>query len=59
MNDEEFGSTEFLKLKDRRGDEIIQRFCKIGSPKELGPPLLNLQKFEKPEKSTFESKKMH
>ena len=38
MNDKEFGSIELLKLKDRRGDQIIQLFCIIGSPQKLGPP---------------------
>ena len=32
MNDEGFGSIELLRLKDRRGDQIVQTFCKIGSP---------------------------
>ena len=40
MNDEEFGSKKLLKLKYRRGDQIIQTFCKIGSPQKLGPPSL-------------------
>ena len=40
MNDKEFGSIELLKLKYRRGDQIIQRFCKIGSPQKLCPLLL-------------------
>ena len=40
MNDEEFGSRKLLKLKYRRGDQIIQTFCKIGSPQKLGPPSL-------------------
>ena len=40
MNDEEFGSIELLRLKYRRGDQIIQTFCKIGSPQKLGPPSL-------------------
>ena len=51
MNDDEFGSTKLLKLKYRRGDQIIQTFCKIGSPQKLGPPLFNLQKFQISEKS--------
>ena len=37
MNDEEFGSIELLRLKYRRGDQIIQTFCKIGSRQKLGP----------------------
>ena len=40
MNDKEFGSRKLLKLKYRRGDQIIQTFCKIGSPQKLGPPSL-------------------
>ena len=40
MNDDEFGSIKLLKLKYRRGDEITQTFCKIGSPEKLGPPSL-------------------
>ena len=38
MNDEELGSIELLRLKCRRGDQIIQTFCKIGTPEKLGPP---------------------
>ena len=40
MNDEEFGSIELLRLKYRRGDQIIQRFCKIGFLQKLDPPSL-------------------
>ena len=40
MNDEEIGYLELLKLKYRRGDQIIQSFCKIGSPKKLDPTSL-------------------
>ena len=40
MTDEEFESIELLRLKYRRGDEIIQTFCKIGSPQKYGPPSL-------------------
>ena len=32
MNDIEFGSVKLLKLKYRRGDQIIQLFCGIGFP---------------------------
>ena len=59
LDDEEFGSLKFLKLKYRRGDQIIQPFCRIGSPLEIRSPLFNLRKFEKTEKSTPESCKMH
>ena len=58
-DDEEFGSLQFLKLKYRRGDQIIQPFCRIGSPQEIRSPLFNLRKFEKTEKSTAESCRMH
>ena len=40
MNDEEFESIEFLRLKYTRADQIIQTFCEIGSPKKLVPPSL-------------------
>ena len=35
MNDEKFGFIKLLKLKYRRGDEVIQTFYKIGSPQKL------------------------
>ena len=54
MNDKEFGSFNFLKLKHRRGDQIIQPFCRIGCPLEIRSPLLNLSKSSKHEKSTAE-----
>ena len=38
MNDEEFGSIKFLKLKYRRVDQIIETFWRIGSPQKLGAP---------------------
>ena len=47
LNDEEFGSLKFLKLKYRSGDQIIQPFCRIGSPKKLGPPSLIWENFKK------------
>ena len=40
MNEEEFGSLKLLKLRYRRGDEIIQPFCGIDSSKKFGPPYL-------------------
>ena len=45
MNDEEFGSRKLLKLKYRRRDQIVQTFCKIGSPQKLVPPCLIWGKF--------------
>ena len=59
MNDEEFDSVKFLELKYRRGDQIIQPFCRIGSPQEIRSPLFNLMSFQKAEKSTAESYRMH
>ena len=32
LNDEEFESFKFLKLKYRRGDQIIPPFCRTASP---------------------------
>ena len=46
MNDEEFGSIKFLKLKYRRVDQIIQTLCRIGSPQKLGPPSLICRNFK-------------
>ena len=46
MNDGEFGSIELLRLKYRRGDQIIQTFCEIGSPQKLGPPSLICRNFK-------------
>ena len=59
MNGKEFGSFKLLKLKCRRGDQIIQLFYRIGSPQEIRSPLFNLGKFQKPQKSTAESYRMH
>ena len=50
MNDEEIMAIKFLKLKYRRGDQIIQTFCEIGSTQKLGPPSLisrNLKNLQK------------
>ena len=44
-NDEEFGSLKLSKLKCRRGNQIIQPFCRIGSPHEIRFSLFNLGKF--------------
>ena len=46
MNDDGFGSIKLLKLKYRRGDEIIQTFCKTGSTQKLGPPSLICRHFK-------------
>ena len=59
MNDVKFGSFKFMELKYRRGDQIIQPFCRIGSPQEIRFPLSNLRKFQETEKSTGESCSTH
>ena len=59
MNDDEFGFLKLLKLKYRRVDQIIQLFCRIGSPEEIRCPLFNLVSFQKAEKSTTASSSMH
>ena len=46
VNDNEFGFTKLLKSKYRRGDQIIQTFCKIGSPQKLAPPSLICRNFK-------------
>ena len=59
MNYKEFGSLKLLKLKDKRGDQIIQLFCRIGSPQNSGPTLFNFWKFKNSEESTPESGRIH
>ena len=59
MNDNEFGCFKFLKFKYRRGDQIIQLFCRIGSPQEIRSPIFNLRKFQNLHKKTSESGRMH
>ena len=59
VNDKQFGSFKLLKLKYRRGEQIIQPFCRIVSPKIKDPTLLNLWKFQNSENSTPESYIMH
>ena len=46
MNDEEIDYLKLLKLKYRRWDQIIQTFCKIGSPQNLGAPFLISRNFK-------------
>ena len=55
MNDEEFRSFNFLKLKYRRGDKINQPFCRIGSLSTNQVFLFNFKKFSKHEKNFAES----
>ena len=56
-NDGEVGS--FLKVEIQKVDQIIQSFCRIGSPKKLRPSLFDLRKFYKSEKRTSESFKIY
>ena len=46
MNDKKFGSIKILKLKYRKGDQIIQTFGKIGSTQKLGPPSIICRNFK-------------
>ena len=46
INDDKFGSTKLLNFKYSRGDQIIQAFCKIGSPQKLGPPSFTCRNFK-------------
>ena len=46
MNDGELRSIELLRLKYRREEQIIQTFCKIGSPQKLGPLSLVSRNFK-------------
>ena len=58
-NAEEVWSFKCLILKYRRGDQIIQPFCTVGSPQEIRSPLFNLRKFSNTDKSTAELCRMH
>ena len=47
MYEEQLESLEYLKLKHRRKNQIIQTFCRIGSPPEIrGPPSLIRKNFK-------------
>ena len=59
MNGREFWSFKFLKLKYRMGKQIIQPFCRIGSPQEIRSPLLNLNKFQKIDNISVASSRTH
>ena len=59
MNEQELGSLKFLKLKYRKGDQIIQPFSRIGSLQEFRSPVLSLSKYWKIEKTTAGSCKIH
>ena len=59
MNDEKFASFRLLKLKYRRGNQIILPFCSTVSPKEMRSPFFNLRKFQNLDKRTAESCRMH
>ena len=43
MNDQQSGSFNFLKLKYRRWDQIIQTFRRIGSPQQIRFPSLEFE----------------
>ena len=58
MIDRKVGSFKCLILKHRRGDQILQPFCRIGFPQEIGSTLFNLRKFSKTDKIFVESCRM-
>ena len=45
----------FKKEIQKRVDQIIWSFCRIGFPQEIRPRLFNLRKFSKTERNTTES----
>ena len=53
VNDDEFRPVKLLKLIYRKGDQIIQTFCKIDPPPEIRSPLFYLYKFQDSEKKYF------
>ena len=55
MNNKEFKFFNFLYLKYRNENQIIQYFCRIGSPQEIRTPHVNFKKGSKSEKSIVES----
>ena len=59
INDEKFGSFKCLIWKYRRGDQIIQPFCRIGSFQEIRSSLFSSRKLSKTDKSTAESCILH
>ena len=59
INDEKFGLFKCLILKKRMGEQIIQPFCRIGSPQQIRATDFNLSKFSKTDKSTCKSCRMH
>ena len=46
MNDEKFGSRKLLKLKYKKGEQIIQTFYKIGFLQKLSHPYLICKNFK-------------
>ena len=58
MNDEKFESFKCLLLKYKRGNQIIQLFCRIGSPLEIRS-LLCIFKFSISGESTADSLRTH
>ena len=59
INDKEFGSLKVLRLKYRSGDQVIQTFSKISSPKGIRFPALYMEKFKKSDKSSSHSYRTH
>ena len=59
MKADEFWFIKLLKLKYRRGDEIIRTFCKIGSPQKLGSPSLICRNLKNQTKKSSELYRTH
>ena len=59
MNEEKFGSLKLLKLIYKRSDQAFQLFCRIGCRQVIRSPPFNLWKFEKSDKSTPGSCRVH
>ena len=59
IHGEEFGSKKLLKLKSRRGDQIVQKFCKVGLSQKLGPANLICRNLKTLKEVLLNHKKMH
>ena len=59
MNEQELDSLKLLKVKYRKGNDIIQPFPRINSPQEIRSFVLTLRKYWKTEKGTFASCRRH
>ena len=58
MNYKQFGSLNCLRLKYRKGEQIIHTFRGISFPQQIRSPFFNYRKFWKTEKMTAQSCRM-